>query len=275
MLAKLARERLDPPAQRVSVIFINDIYGSSLSDVFTQKFEELGGEVLQTASFNTGESSYFDVLETAMRSEPDSVLLVAFPGDGAQIIRDWRTSGLAKNVRWLATDGLREDRFVQGAGVDTIQYLVGTAPLLKGTHFEPFSERYRAFWGNETPGIFTSNQYDAMILIGLGIASAGNSADVELANAIRDVSTATTGATGVDLTNLSDALNRASLGESIDYEGASGSVDINATGDILTNYRVWRVGGRGRIVESECNWRCTRAGTDDCEVVDEIKCEGL
>jgi ABC-type branched-subunit amino acid transport system substrate-binding protein len=276
VLAKLAREQLSPPAQKVSVIFIGDIYGQSLTEVFKEKFEELGGTVLQTIEFSTGAPAYFDVIEAAMAGNPDYVLLVAFPGDGAQILRDWRTSGLAKDVRWLATDGLRDDRFVQGAGVDTIKYLVGTVPVLAGTHFDTFERRYKALWDNETPGVFTSNQYDAVMLIGLGLARATSMASSgDLATAIREVSGSTIGATAVSIEDLGSAMDSARRGDVINYEGASGNVDVDPNGDVLSNYRVWSVGGRGRIIDSECNWECTRVGKDECEPTDQTKCTGF
>ena len=275
VLAKLAREQINPPAQKVSVIYIDDIYGQSLAEVFRTKFESLGGRILASTPFTPGNADYFDVLETAFAEDPDSIVLVAFPGDGAQILRNWRSSGLGKSVRWLATDGLREDRFIQGSGEGVITSLVGTAPVLKGENFGDFDFRYKAYWNNEMPGIFTSNQYDAMLLIGLGLARLGNSTNEELSAAIQEVSSSTIGASVVTLNNLSEGLNKASARERINYEGASGAVDITTTGDVLSNYRVWTVGTRGRIVETECNWTCTRSGEDDCRVVEPTTCQGL
>ena len=275
VLAKLAREQVTPPAQEVSVIYIDDIYGQSLAEVFRASFESLGGRILASTPFTPGNADYFDVLETAFADDPDSIVLVAFPGDGAQILRDWRSSGLGKSVRWLATDGLREDRFIQGAGEGVITKLIGTAPVLRGDNFPDFDARYRAYWNNETPGIFTSNQYDAMMLIGLGLARLGSSTNQELSAAVQEVSSSTSGATIITLNNLSDGLTKASAQERINYEGASGTVDLTPTGDVLTNYRVWTVGTRGRIIETECNWTCTRSGRDDCEVVEPTTCQGL
>ncbi|MEE2901911.1 MAG: ABC transporter substrate-binding protein [Myxococcota bacterium] len=275
VLAKLAREQVSPPAEKVSVIYIDDIYGQSLADVFRANFEALGGKILASTPFTPGNADYFDVLEAAFSGDPDSIVLVAFPGDGAQILRNWRSSGLGKSVRWLATDGLREDRFLQGAGEGVITSLIGTAPVLKGENFADFDTRYRAFWNNEAPGIFTSNQYDAMLLIGLGLARLGNSTNEELSVAIQEVSSSTTGASIVTLKSINDGLVKASSRQRINYEGASGAVDITPTGDVLSNYRVWTVGTRGRIIETECNWSCSRSGEDDCQMIEPASCQGL
>ena len=130
---------------------------------------------------------YLEVVRTALDPVPDHVLLIAFPTDGAQIMRDWRVSGLAPNARWLATDGLRSDKLVLGAG-GAAAGIIGTAPLLAGAHYLGFDARYKNAFGGEEPGIFTSNQYDAVVLIALGIANAGvDASNAEIREAIRSM----------------------------------------------------------------------------------------
>jgi len=277
VLARLVRQQRMPPAQKMSVIFIDDVYGQALTAVFEKEFVALGGQLLHKVPFQPGAPAYFDAIELAMKDGPDHILLVAFPGDGAQIMRDWHTSGLGKDVRWLATDGLRADEFVQGTGLATSRFVVGTVPVLTGPHFTEFSKRYSSMWSGEAPGVFTSNQFDAIMLIGLGIArraAPGNTED--LSAAIRTVSGGEAGvSTVVSLENLREGMEMAQAGANIDYEGASGTVDIDGAGDVLSSYRVWSVGTRGSIVDTECNWTCTREVTDECVPDNQENCRGL
>ena len=56
---------------------------------------------------------------------------------------------------------------------------VGTAPAANSPYFEGFRRRYLAAFGGAEPGIFTSNQYDAVVLIALALARAGPDLSVE------------------------------------------------------------------------------------------------
>ncbi len=267
VLASVAR-RLSPRAERVGVIYVNDTYGDSLKDVFVEAFGATGGTVTASAAYSPGQPSYHDVVSAVFASQPDHVALIAFPTDGAQIMRDWRTSGLGQSTRWLGTDGLKDNRFVLGAGSGTAARMTGTAPRLQGDHFEIFDMRYRAEYGGEAPGIFTSNQYDAVILIALGIARAGADASPgEIRDAIRAVA-------GGDNTavpksgpeRLGELLTDAAAQMPMNYSGASGELDMDRNGDVLTDYGVWLVTG-SEVADTEDVWTCALdAGRVGCNL---------
>lgn len=263
VLAAVAR-RDDDPAKRVGVIYVDDTYGESLKDVFVAAFRSATGTVTQTAPYTPGMPSYHDVISTVFDPVPDHVALIAFPTDGAQVLRDWRASGVGASTRWLGTDGLRDNRFVLGAGSDSASTMRGTAPRLEGEHFAIFDQRYRAEFGGEAPGIFTSNQYDAVILIALGIARAGADATPgAIRTAIREIAGGTMAlpnAKPVVPEQLSDALQMAAAGAAIDYSGASGELDLDEHGDVLTDYGVWEVSGSA-IADTADVWTCTLGAT--------------
>ena len=174
VLAAVARGP-SPPADRVAVICcVDDSYGASLSGVFR------GGLRDRHRHRHRGVAVPSWRLQLHRRhrpmpwaQDPRHVLLIAFPPRGAQILRDWRDSGLRPDLAWLATDGL--------CGM--------TSSRRRGPQGRPRHHRHRAAPspGPTTPpsrratgrpsgrgaGIFTSNQYDAMILIALGIQRRG------------------------------------------------------------------------------------------------------
>ena len=123
---------------------------------------------------------------------------------------------------------------------------------------------YRAEFGGEAPGIFTSNQYDAVILIALGIARAGADATPgAIRTAIREIAGGTMAlpnAKPVVPEQLSDALQMAAAGAAIDYSGASGELDLDEHGDVLTDYGVWEVSGSA-IADTADVWTCTLGAT--------------
>ena len=255
VLASVARG-LEEPAERVAIVHVNDTYGDSLKDVFLGAFEGLNGQVTRSVAYKPGEPSYTKILEQALDPLPDHAVLIAFPADGAQILRDWYLSGLAPKLRWLATDGLKDPRFVVAGGLVTDQ-VIGTAPQLEGTHFAGFKGRYSAAFGGEAPGIFTSNQYDAMILIALGIARAGPAGrPMDVRARIPEVASAPGMPVSADRAeDLATALRLAGEGD-VDYSGASGELEMDARGDVITDYGVWRVNTSSLTDTRDC-WTCT------------------
>lgn len=250
VLASVARN-LPQPATDVAIIHIGDTYGASLAGVFEQSFTALGGTVRQKIAYAPGQASYIEVLSQALYGAPSYALLIAFPTDGAQIMRDWRDSGLAPQVRWLATDGLRDDKFVQGAG-GLAAGVIGTAPSLVGARYGSFDRRYRAAFGGETPGIFTSNQYDAMLLVALGLARTGGTGGQPLQLAIKEAARGP--GTPVSADDVGVALRAAAMAD-VDYSGASGELEMDDLGDVISNYGVWSVTPSAIEDRAEC-WAC-------------------
>ncbi len=260
VLASVARN-LPEPATDVAIIHIGDTYGQSLANVFEQSFVALGGTVRTKIAYAPGEASYVDVISQALYDAPSYALLIAFPTDGAQVMRDWRDSGVAPRVRWLATDGLRDDKFVQGAG-GLASGVIGTAPRLVGTRYGSFDRRYRAAFGGETPGIFTSNQYDAMMLIALGLARTGGTGGEPLREAIKTAARAP--GTPVSADDVGVAL-RTAASTDVDYSGASGEVEMDDRGDVISDYGVWSVTPSAIEDRAEC-WACRlEMGVVRCE----------
>lgn len=257
VLANVARS-LPEPADRVAVIYVDDAYGSSLRQVFERAFLSLGGTVVASVPYTANAPEYLSVVIEALEDEPRHVVLIAFPTDGAQIMRDWRDSGLGPRTAWLATDGLRDDKFVQGTG-GLAAGVIGTAPLLRGGRYGSFDRRYRAAFGNEAPGIFTSNQYDAMLLIALGIARTGGGAQgVQLREAIREASRPPGALVSPD--DVPGALAAAEQAD-VDYSGASGEVELDDRGDVVSDYEIWEVRGASLVDRPEC-WSCALAGEE-------------
>lgn len=253
-------------AQNVAIIYLDNSYGAALKDEFIQAFENPteGRRITNAVGYVEQQSSYVDVVNSALSTTPaaDHAVLIAYPVEGTQIIRDWKTSGVGQNVKWLGTDGLKDDNFALSAG-PMIGELAGTAPIPNGQHYAEFEARYKAAYGGELPGIFTSNQYDAVILIALGIAAAGPEPEPrEIRDMIPNLSRP--GGTTVSVKTLGQALSMIEDGMDVDYSGVSGEVDLDDNGDVYSGYRVWRVDTQSNaLVETTLCFRCNELMTEE------------
>jgi ABC-type branched-subunit amino acid transport system substrate-binding protein len=263
-LARLAKSP-SVNAANVAIIYLDNSYGSALKNEFERAFTEAGRVVVKSVPYLERQSSYANVVSETLggSQQIDTVALIAYPVEGAQIIRDWQTSGIGRNVKWLGTDGLKDDNFVLAVGAEAPQF-VGTAPIPNGEYYDGFVERYTEAYGGEQPGIFTSNQYDAVILIALAFAQVGGSVDLsDVRDAIPEISREP--GVPVNADDLSAAILAAETGD-VNYEGVSGKVDLDERGDVVSGYRVWSISGSDSGIQEENTcFNCTsEAGTVTC-----------
>jgi len=235
---------------RMAILHIDDAYGAPFAAAIQSQFTRLGGTVVATVPFVDERPSYTtEVMRVAM-ANPGCVALIAYPETAGTILRDYQRLTTAPAVLWIGTDGLRSDTFVNEVGstlLATIDFQ-GAAPITQpaGPTYQSFVERHRAAWGTE-PGPFVSNNYDAAALLYLAIARAQSTNGdliMESVRALGDPSGEI-----VRVGELSEAVQRLQANEQVNYEGASGSVDVSELGDVRTDYEVWRVTDDGTGIQ--------------------------
>jgi ABC-type branched-subunit amino acid transport system substrate-binding protein len=272
-LAQIAAGRR---VDRLSVIYLDDPYGTQLRDTFRAAYANQTGGKSPTieVAYQSGAQSYSNVISSAFGPDPELVLLIAFPLAGAEIIKAWAQSGTGAGVQWLATDGLKDNRFVFLTGGD-LPRIDGTAPTPSSPYYAGFEQRYRAAFGGEAPGIFTSNQYDAVILLALAMATAGDDPQPgAIREALPDLSRPGGSSVNAEtIDGLRAALDAVKGGQDVDYEGVSGTVDLDANGDVLSPYRLWSIPAGGGVITEEPTCFDCRVGTASTGVTcDAITC---
>jgi len=239
----------------VAIIHIPDAYGSGLAAAFTSAFTTAGGTVTLTREYVIGEPSFTTLVGDVMATNPDAVLLVAYPEDGAQIVSDFKAGYPSSGTTWYFTDGLEDTAFITAAGADKFATLThegsgpGTAqsPRL-AAYRDAFSARYSKSAGS---GTFSANAYDAVYLAALAMEAAKDSSGT----AVRDHLTAvSSGGTAYAASEYEAAVTALKAGEDINFEGASGAVDLSPEGDAPAPYDIWKVqGGSITIIEQSVN----------------------
>jgi len=195
--------------------------------------------------------------------------IVAFGEDGAAVFSELhrRLVALVNEIRtntadprhdpdfalprvYLGPDGMNDSAFATNAG-SFAPLLVGTAPTHAANNaYRKFDNAFRARFST-APGSFTSQMFDATMLLGLAITSA-NAADGEsIRDAIFDISRTGQRFDGAFFGEMAEALLR---GDDIDYVGPSGELDMDDAGDVIGDYALWRaqaVGSTYTIVETD------------------------
>jgi branched-chain amino acid transport system substrate-binding protein len=248
VLAKRAKAKF----ANVAILHIkNDAYGTGLADAFESSFTALGGTVTDKVGFDEGATSFSALLTSIYTKNPEAILLVAYPPEGAQIIKDYNTAFSAKNTFWYFTDATADKDFVTlvGGSNFTFQHEGSVPGPPSGSGFNAYLAAFKAKYGTDaSAGSFSANVYDIVYLF----AAAMQAGKAETAAAIRDnlAKVATMGGTVASPGSWSTMASTLSAGGDINFEGASGSLEIDGTGEPPTSlYNIWAVQG-GVITET-------------------------
>ncbi len=241
----------------MAVIGNNNPYGRGLSSVFATKFDSFSGTTITArANFTEGKASYASDLQALFTGTlPEAVYMAEYPTDGLNVMRDWYTNSAWRSVEWLFSEGVLDqagyiDKLTaQGIPLSVSQLFQGSAPGaylgVVGDLYNRFLQNYSARFNKEDPGLFTANAYDAVYLI----SAAAQRAKATVGSAIKDQMRAVSGPPGTVVVGgqwktMLPLLNQST---DINYEGASGAVNLDQFGDPLSGYGIWGINQTGKI----------------------------
>ena len=119
---------------------------------------------------------------------------------------------------------------------------MGTVPGSDGKALADFNRLWQEKKGS-SPGEYAPQAWDAAALLVLAAQAAQENTGVGIANKIREVANAP----GTEVTDVCQGLKLLREGQDINYQGASGNVDVDANGDVVGVYDVWTVTADGKI----------------------------
>ncbi len=210
----------------------NDPYGTGLSDTFTAAWEAKGGEIGSKTIYEPEAATYDSEAEDIVANNPDAVVIIDFPETYAKVGPALVATGDFDPSKTFVTDGLISGSLGENAGIDAVEGIRGTAPGSpdEGEAPKAFDTAYKAFDPTDVDRqTFDAQNFDAVVLCYLAAVAAGSTDGADIASTVRDVSAAP----GDQYTfeDLAGAIEALQNGEDIDYEGASGPIEMDDTGD--------------------------------------------
>ncbi|MDB9305145.1 MULTISPECIES: ABC transporter substrate-binding protein [Cyanophyceae] len=246
-LAQLANQK---GFKRVSTVVINNDYGVGFEKAFIEAFEKLGGTVInkdQPVRYDPKAQTFDTEAAAAFADKPDAVIAVLYAETGSLLLKTAYERGLTEGVQILLTDGVKAPTFPDqvGKGADG-KYLLagalGTVPGSDGKALADFNKLWQEKKGG-SPGEYAPQAWDAAALLVLAAQAAQENTGVGISNKIREVSNEP----GTEVTDVCEGLKLLREGQDINYQGASGNVDVDANGDVVGVYDVWDVAADGKI----------------------------
>jgi branched-chain amino acid transport system substrate-binding protein len=228
-----------------SVLYVNNPYGQGLAEEFKKSFEKAGGKVLAMVPHDEkAAESYTAELKKALEEKPDVVCAYSYPEHGKVYIKEAIEFFKFKN--FLYCDGTKSFDIIKAVGWTSVDGQYGTvAASASGDTFDMFAKDYEKEFGKLPPLPYITNGYDAVAAIGLaayackvkGLSITG----INIRDNLRYV--ANPPGEVIKPGEFKKAFELLNQKKDINYEGASGSVDFDKNGDVITPIEIWQYKG--------------------------------
>lgn len=233
VLAELARESYGT----ASALYVNNPYGEGLANIFKERFEAAGGQVLELVPVEEEQTTYISELRRATEGDPEVLLAITYPASAQVYIREALEGDFIDTFMFV--DGTKSQEMFDALNNSQLDGLLGTAPGTDSRAKDVFTGLYEQRFGQLPENPFIAEAFDAFVLLGLAIELAGSEEGADIKDALRAVANAPGEVVGPG--DLERALQLIRDGQDINYEGAAGNQDMNETGDVFGSFEIWTV----------------------------------
>ena len=245
VLAKLV---LSKGIKKVALTYINNDYGVGLAGTFRSTYKAMGGVITADQVHEEKKQSYRSELASLASGGSSKLVIIAMgEGSGMTMIRQSLEGGMFDT--FIGADGMHTDKMVEGLGADNVRgKLWGTLPSAKPSKQ---LDNFKAMYGDgkkfKFGSPFTAQGYDAVMLVALAAQMAGSSDRTAIRDNLRKVSNAPGMIVGPG--QWAEAVAAIKAGKDINYEGASGSHEFDAKGEVAGVFAEYQVEGN-KLVDS-------------------------
>lgn len=164
-----ARLFFDIGFKKITILYINNDFGIGFRDVVQETYEELGGVITRTETFEQDAKDFRTQLSKIKESNPEAVLIVSYK-EAILILRQMKELGIKKQI--LSTALFEDPEVVEKAGhmaEGTIYTYYGTFdPKSQDINITEFMNKFKEKYGVD-PEYYAPIGYDAVKILALAI----------------------------------------------------------------------------------------------------------
>ncbi len=239
----LAQLVLSDSKKKVAILTRNDSYGTGFGSSLSKALTDGGGSVIANVAYDPKSSDFrADVAKVAGKGA-DAIVVIGFNDDGGKVIKEMIAQNVGpKNVQIYTADGMQSSslyKAVDPSNPAVVQGVKGTAPAAAPSGVtNPFIAKFAA---TKIDTIFSSYYYDCANLIALAAQAAGSDDPAKIKDKMVEVSSG-----GTKCQNFKTCSDLLKAGTDIDYDGASGPVDLTDKHEPGNGvYDVWQYDAKG------------------------------
>jgi ABC-type branched-subunit amino acid transport system substrate-binding protein len=209
-----------------------DAYGTGISADFEKAWKSRGGKIGQRVIYDPNAPSYNSEAQKIVSGNPDAWVIVDFPETYKRLGPALVTTGKWDPRKTFFTDGLASSSLPREVGAAATDGMRGSSPGTpqKGETQQAFDNLYASAAPRSVKRqTFDAQNFDAVVLCYLAAVAAGKADGGAMKDKLKDVS----GPPGTKYTwqQLPQAIKDLRDGKDIDYEGASGPINLDDNGD--------------------------------------------
>ncbi len=147
---------------KIATLHDGSAYGEGLVTELTNRFEELGGEVVAADAVNVGDTDFRSLLEDIAAADPELIYFGGFAAEGARLAQQRADAGL-EDVIFMGADGIKGGEFptLAADAVDGVYASSAIPTVADQAAVDDLIARYKEKYGLDPTGPFQVNAYDA------------------------------------------------------------------------------------------------------------------
>ncbi len=247
LAAQYVKANLD--LETAGIIYVDNSYGKSLADIFSDQFKEKGGRVITKVKYEFKENynnfNFDEKVAELFNGQPELIYLISYGQDGVGLtVSINNTSDLSYGPVFFGCDANHVNYFLPpNSPKEVVDGMLGLA--YSSSEADPnvlrFSNNYTERFGKAPSSPYASSSYDALYLIAYSILQGKSYHSRDIADNLLAVSS------GGEVVNPNDfkvGKSKIEAGIDINYNGVAGSIDFDENGDVTTGtYSVWQITG--------------------------------
>jgi branched-chain amino acid transport system substrate-binding protein len=213
--------------KRVAYLALQTPYARSFGEAFTAVVKAAGATITDDFVYEDKKPSYRSEVTRVLATNPDLIMLGGYTPDSVVMVKELYKAGYKGAV--LGPSFAINAKFVEGVGADVAEGIwnMDRAPLFDSLAYKEFSAAVPR--ADQSP--YAPQAWDQMTLVALALAvGRGDASGTVIKDNLRNVSNPP----GTVVYSFAEGAKLLGEGKKINYEGASGSCDFDAIGDILS-----------------------------------------
>lgn len=160
----LAHFAKDLGLKRIGAMFINSDWGRTAKDLLAEAVKKDGGEVVAAEGYLADEKDFRSAIVRLRDANPDSIALISYYPDGAQLARQIHNADLKQPI--IASGSIYSPKFLEIAG-EAANGVMTTVPFFPDDPrpvVQKFVKNFVAKFGAQ-PDAYNGRAYDTFILL--------------------------------------------------------------------------------------------------------------
>jgi len=150
--------------KKIAVLHLNSDWGRTAKDLLVEAIKQRGGEVVGSEAYLADEKDFRSAIVRLRGANPDSIALISYYPDGAQLTRQIRQAGITLPI--VAGGSIYSPKFLELGGAD-VNGVLTTVPFFPDDPrplVQKFVKSFEAKFGAE-PDAYNGRAYDTIILL--------------------------------------------------------------------------------------------------------------